>query len=303
MELHQFRYFVAVADLGSFTRAAERCLVAQPSLSQQIIKLERELGRPVFERLGRRIRLTEAGKSLYSQAVEILASVDAVRDRVAAMGDPFHGSLALGAIPTVAPYLLPPILRDFGRRFPKASITLHENFTAPLERACMEGEIDLGVTASQPTHEMLDFEPLFTEELLLAAPPKHRLMKRKTISVADLAGEPFIVLNEVHCLAEQVVGFCRQQGCVPSIRCQSSQLLTVQELVALGRGISLIPVMASGKDRGRRCQYRSLSGAKPTRTITAIWRRRKSQLPLVKEVLQLLRAVVGVKSENQPEPR
>lgn len=301
MELHQFRYFVAVADLGSFTRAAEKCLIAQPSLSQQIIKLERELGRPVFERLGRKIRLTDAGRALYAQAVEILASVDAVRDRVADSANPHHGSIAIGAIPTVAPYLLPPILRDFGRRFPLASVALHENLTAHVEQSCVEGEIDLGITASRPMHEMLDCEPLFTEELLLATPPKHRLTKHKSVSIADLAEEPFIVLNEVHCLGEQVVGFCRQQGCVPSIRCQSTQLLTVQELVALGRGVSLIPVMASGKDRGRRCQYRSLAAPKPTRTITAIWRRRKAQPPLVNELLQLLRRAAAESAAHQPE--
>jgi LysR family hydrogen peroxide-inducible transcriptional activator len=289
MELHQFRYFVAVADLGSFTRAAEKCLVAQPSLSQQIIKLERELGRPVFERLGRKIRLTEAGRALYAQAVEILASVDALRDRVVAGGDPWRGSIRVGAIPTVAPYLLPPILRDFARRFPLARVALHEDLTAHVERACIEGEIDLGITASPPVHEMLDYEPLFTEELLLAAPPGHRLVHRRNVAVADLAEEPFIVLADVHCLGEQVLSFCRQQGCVPCIRCQSTQLLTVQELVALGHGVSLIPVMASLKDRGRRCKYRSLAGPRPKRTITAIWRRRPAQPPLVQEFLALIR--------------
>src|SRR3954453_4750836 len=107
MELHQLRYFVAVAELESFTRAAERCLVAQPSLSQQIIKLEKELGQPLFERLGRCVRLTEAGRTLYEQAVPILAAVAEAKRRVADASTEPGGAVSVGAIPTIAPYLLP----------------------------------------------------------------------------------------------------------------------------------------------------------------------------------------------------
>src|ERR1700722_3423911 len=109
MELHQLRYFTAVADLGSFTKAAQRCLVAQPSLSQQIIKLEKELGQLLFERLGRTVRLTDAGIALHDQAVAILASVEEAKHRVS---ESFQegGTVTVGAIPTIAPYLLPPIV-------------------------------------------------------------------------------------------------------------------------------------------------------------------------------------------------
>src|SRR6476659_2194273 len=109
MELQQLRYFVAVAELGHFTKAAQRCLVAQPSLSQQIIKLEKELGQPLFERLGRTVRLTNAGVLLHDQAVAILASVEEARNRVAE-GLHESGTVTVGAIPTVAPYFLPPII-------------------------------------------------------------------------------------------------------------------------------------------------------------------------------------------------
>ncbi len=124
MELHQLRYFVMVADLGNFTRAAERCLVAQPSLSQQIMKLEKELGKPLFERLGRKVALTDAGRSLYGQAVSILAAVDDAKRRITEEAESGVGKLAVGAIPTVAPYLLPPLLKQFLKRFPKAA-TVH----------------------------------------------------------------------------------------------------------------------------------------------------------------------------------
>src|SRR5438105_966230 len=113
MEIHQLRYFVAVVDLGSFTRAAEKCLVAQPSLSQQIIKLERELRQPLLERLGRTVRLTEAGRALYERAVGVLARLDEIRDHVAAATAPGAGAINVGAIPTIAPYLLPPLLKSY----------------------------------------------------------------------------------------------------------------------------------------------------------------------------------------------
>ena len=255
MELHQLRYFVAVADLGSFTRAAEKCFVAQPSLSQQIIKLERELRQPLFERLGRTVRLTEAGRALYAQAVTVLGTVDDIRERVTAATDPGHGTVNVGAIPTIAPYLLPPLLKNFSKRFPKATVALHENLTEFTVRGCLEGELDVGVIASPVDNDLLHAEALFAEELLLALPPKHPLLKKRRLTLEDIAGEPFVLMNEIHCLGEQVMGFCKQQGCLLVVRCRSAQLLTVQELVALGHGISLVPAMARDMDRGRRCEY------------------------------------------------
>src|SRR5438874_8601772 len=119
MELHQLRYFAAVAELESFTRAAERCLISQPSLSQQSIKLEKELRQPLFERLGRKVLLTDAGRALYQQARQILEAVEEARhlcDDAAG-----HGKVVVGAIPTVAPYLLPPLLRQFSQEDRKST--------------------------------------------------------------------------------------------------------------------------------------------------------------------------------------
>jgi LysR family transcriptional regulator, hydrogen peroxide-inducible genes activator len=289
MEIHQLRYFVAVADLGSFTRAAEKCLVAQPSLSQQIIKLERELRQPLLERLGRTVRLTEAGLALYTQAVSVLAAVDDIRERVTAASAPGSGTINVGAIPTIAPYLLPPLLKSYRKRFPRASMALHENLTEFTVRGCLEGELDVGVIASLPESDLLHTEPLFDEELLLALPPKHPLIKKRSITLEDVADEPFVLMNEIHCLGEQIMGFCKQQGCLPVVRCRSAQLLTIQELVALGHGVSLIPAMSRDMDRGRRCEYRSLADPKPTRTIRLIWHKDRYQSPLVKAFIEMLR--------------
>jgi LysR family transcriptional regulator, hydrogen peroxide-inducible genes activator len=289
MELHQLRYFVEVAKLRSFTRAAEKCYVAQPSLSQQIIKLERELGQPLFERLGRTVRMTDAGRALYAHAVSILSSVDDIKDRVRAATDPHYGMVHVGAIPTIAPYLLPPLLRDFSKRFPQATVSLDEDLTDLILRGCLAGDLDVGIIASPVANDLLHSEVLFTEELLLALPPKHSFLNKSAISWDDLVGEPFILMNELHCLGEQVVGLCKQQGCLPAIVCQSVQLLTIQELVALAYGISLIPAMARQMDRGRRCTYRSLGAPTPTRTIHMVWHKDRYQSPVVKEFIQDLR--------------
>ena len=147
----------------------------------------------------------------------------------------------------------------------------------------------MGVIASAPDHDSLVSEALFTEELLLALPPKHPLLKQRGIGLEAVAGEPFVLMNEIHCLGEQIIGFCKQQGCLPAIRCRSAQLLTVQELVALGHGVSLVPAMARAMDRGRRCEYRTLAAPKPTRTLFMIWHKARYQSPLVKEFIEMLR--------------
>jgi LysR family hydrogen peroxide-inducible transcriptional activator len=287
MELHQLRYFAAVAELESFTRAAERCLVSQPSLSQQIIKLEKELGQPLFERLGRKILLTDAGRALYQQARQILDAVEEARhvcDGVAG-----HGKVAVGAIPTVAPYLLPPLLRQFARDFPAAEVIVREDVTERTVEGCLAGELDVALLALPIDDQMLRVEPLFEEELFLALPAGHPFARKKRVTADDLRGEPFILLNEAHCLGGQMVSFCRNNGFQPVMRCRSAQLLTVQELVGLGQGISLIPAMARQLDRSRDRVYRSLAPPRPTRTLAVVWHRHRVQSPLVQRFIEIAR--------------
>ena len=286
MELHQLRYFVTVADKGGFTRAAEACFVSQPSLSQQIIKLERELGHRLFDRLGRTVKLTEAGHAAYAHAISILRSVDEIEDSVIAATDPEKGAITVGAIPTIAPYLMPALIKRFAKTYPESVISIHEDLTAETERRCAVGEIDIGIIATPPANSALRSQELFTEEMLLALPANHRLANKKRIGLEDVAGEPFVLMNELHCLGEQVVGFCHKQGCLPVVRCVGVQLLTIQQLVALGRGVSLIPAMAAQSDK--RCAYRSLTAPKPQRTIRMIWHKDRYQSQLVRAFLEVL---------------
>jgi LysR family transcriptional regulator, hydrogen peroxide-inducible genes activator len=293
MELHQLRYFVAVAELGHFTKAAKRCFIAQPSLSQQIGKLEKELGQPLFERLGRTIRLTDAGRALYDQALSILASVEEAKRQVIDARDDQEGMVLVGAIPTIAPFLLPSLASAFQRRFPRSRIIINEELTAHVIQNCLQGELDVGVLALPIVDPQLHVEPLFEEELLLALPAGHALTKKRRVTMQDLNGQPFILLSDMHCLGQQIVSFCNQQSCSPFMVCRSAQMLTIQELVSVGHGISLLPAMACELDRHPQRVYRRLSESPPLRTVGMIWHKQRYQRPAVRRFIEMMREKVG----------
>jgi LysR family hydrogen peroxide-inducible transcriptional activator len=303
MELHQLRYFAAVVDAGSFTRAAQRCFVSQPSLSQQIIKLEEELGRPLLERLGRTVKLTDAGRGLYERAVRILAAVEEARQSARSPDDWTCGQASIGAILTIAPYLLPDIVRDFRADHPQARLAVREGFTDELAKDCLSGDLDVALAAMPIDDDRLHVEPLFSEELLLAAPPGHPVLAKKKITLTDLSELPFVLLDEIHCLGDQIVTFCRQHDCLPAATCKTAQLLTVQEMVALGQGASLAPEMAARRDASGRVTYRSLGNQAPRRTIVMAWRRDRHLSPLVERLIASLRRVYGCSAARAQRKR
>ena len=274
MELHQLRYFVATAHAGNFSRAAEQCCVSQPSLSQAIQKLERGLGQRLFDRLGRKALLTDAGRLLLERASAILAAVDDACQRVKDFDQLADGTLAVGAIPTVAPYLLPDALKGFLRLCPKVELTVHEDLTRHLLEAVAAGELDLAIVALPIHDERLTVEVLFSESLLLALPPKHRLLTRRRITMEDVMDERFILLDEMHCLGEQILSICKSSGC-HRIACRSTQLSTVQQLIGMGQGVSLLPAMSMRTERGARLVYRELDSRPFSRTIAADWHRHR----------------------------
>jgi DNA-binding transcriptional LysR family regulator len=297
MELHQLRYFVAVARTGSFSRAAERCFVSQPSLSQQIQKLERRLGQQLFERLGRRILLTDAGRKLLDRAPAILAAVDDTERLIRENDSPDDGHVAVGAIPTIAPYLLPSALKHFLRRFPRVQVTVQEDVTAHLIEAVAAAELDLALIALPINDVRLQVEALFVEPLFLALTPGHPLANRRRIALEDVRDEPFIILQDMHCLGDQVLSFCKANGCQPRIACRSAQIATIQSLIAAGQGISLLPAMARRADRGNGRVYHELAGTPPTRTIAVAWHRHRYHSPAAERFVASLRALAA---EQQP---
>lgn len=288
MEVHQLRYVVAVAQAGNFSRAAEHCHISQPSLSQQIQKLENELGERLFDRMKRTAKLTPSGEAFLRHAVRILDELEAARREAAEAKDLLRGTVALGALPTIAPYLLPGVLAKFGRKFSGVDVIVQEDTTAQLMKLLLACEIDFAI-ASQPIRdERMEVVELFSEELLLAMPPGHPLARKRTVSMSDLENEKFIVMKEGHCLGDQVLGFCNRRDLQPGISFRSAQLETIQALVRSGLGLSLIPVMAAQSNRSDAPEYRSVQPPRPSRKIVAVWPRQRPLRRAAGEFLKTL---------------
>jgi len=186
MEMHQLRYVVAVARAGNFSRAAEQCHVSQPSLSQQIQKLEEELGERLFDRMKREAKLTPHGEAFLPRALKILEEVDVAKREALDAHRLLRGRVILGVLPTIAPYLLPAVLVDFAKKFPGVEIVIHEDTTAQLLKLANAYEIDFAV-ASRPIQDpRMEVKDLFAEELRLALPPRHPLTRKRTVRLADL---------------------------------------------------------------------------------------------------------------------
>lgn len=288
MEMHQLRYVVAVARTGNFSRAAEQCHVSQPSLSQQIQKLEHELGERLFDRMKREAKPTPSGEAFLQRAMKILEEVDAARREAAEAKDLLRGSLTVGVLPTIAPYLLPGSLAAFTERFPGVELIVQEETTARLVKLALGYDIDFAIASRPIADERLAVRDLFVEELRVALPPGHPLTRKRAVSAADLENERLIVMKEGHCLGDQVLDFCRQRGTRPTISFRSAQLETVQALVCSGLGLSLIPAMAVRADRANLPEYRPLSGPRPQRTIVAVWPKQRQLGRAAEELLKLL---------------
>lgn len=273
MELHQLRYFLAVAETRSFSRAAERCGVTQPSLSQQIRKLEDELGYRLFDRLPRGVLLTEVGRSLLPRARTILGEVRAVDAAIRADLEEGRGAFRVGAIPTMAPYLLPRVLPRFVQAFPACELTVREDLTDRLVEALLDHELDLAIMSTPIENEAIQLKVLGKERLLVVAGKGYPLPAGDApLGLRDLRDAPTVVLHEMHCLGQQVDVFCASKRVTRRIVCRSTQLATVLRLVEVGLGISMVPEMCARADRGGERSYRSLGRGGPTREIAAAFR-------------------------------
>jgi LysR family hydrogen peroxide-inducible transcriptional activator len=288
MEMHQLRYAVAVARTGNFSRAAEQCHVAQPSLSQQIQKLEDELGERLFDRLKRAARPTAQGEIFLRRAVRILEEVDAAKREAADARNLLSGTLTVGVLPTIAPYLLPKAMAEFTARFPGVELVIQEDTTARLLKLAHDYEIDFALASLPIEDERLAVKELLAEELVLALPAGHALARKRAIRVGDLKGERLIVMKEGHCLGDQVLGFCDRRGVRSSISFRSAQLETIQALVSAGLGISLIPAMAARSEGKNARVYRSLAEPKPSRKIVAVWPKQRAPGRAAREFLEMI---------------
>ncbi len=299
MELNQLRYVVAVAETGNFTRASERCHVTQPSLSQQIINLESEVGHKLFHRLGRKAVLTEAGAVFLERARRILFEVEnASRE----LGD--HAGLGrritVGAVQTIMPYLITPLIAECRERLPNLQIDAREDFRRDLTEAVIEGDLDLAVVPLPVKDHRLSVEPLLTEPLVLVVGKHHPFARRTSISITDLAEETFISLGDMSSLASQTRVFFGDHHFQPKIGYRCAQVATLKRFASMGLGISILPQIARLQEDRDTLTYLRISGSEPTREIAVIRHLQRYQSRGAEDFLRLLREHVGEKQTTHP---
>jgi LysR family transcriptional regulator, hydrogen peroxide-inducible genes activator len=283
MEVHQLRYFCAVARHGSFTRAAEAEHIAQPSLSQQILKLEDELGAHLFDRLPKSVRLTQFGSAFLVRAQEILRQLGEAKIEIQEMAGTEKGEVTIGVIPTIAPYFLPGALASFARQHSGIVISVVEDITPVLLQRLNMGAIDLALLALPvPGHDLISLE-LMREPLYAVFPEKHPLARRKSISFPEFKNEPFLLLKEGHCFRENALAACRRSRVVPNVVFESGQFSTILAMVASGMGVSVVPAMAA--QPGNRCSFVRIEDKRSFRSIGVV--RTKHHFP-TRAVLALM---------------
>lgn len=297
MELHQFRYFCAVARAGNFTRAAENQHIAQPSLSQQIHKLEDELGARLFDRLPRFARLTESGKIFLPKAEAILRQVDDARTEIQEKSRAEVGTVYVGSIPTIAPYFLPRVLVRFASRYPGISIRVIEDITSGLLDHLHHGRVDLVLLALPVRGEELQFEELFRESLFACLPKSHRLASRKAIGLAEIRNEPFLLLKEGHCFRDNALAACRRSRIDPNVIFESGHFSTILSMVATGMGVSVVPAMAVSKHAD--CRFVRLSDDRTGRRVGLVQLRHRFPTRAQRALIEELRHHARANRANQ----
>jgi LysR family transcriptional regulator, hydrogen peroxide-inducible genes activator len=271
--LRQLEYVVAIADHGSFRKAAAAAGVTQPGLSAQIAALEQALAVQLFERDRRTVLVTTIGAAVISRARETIAAANRVVDTARGAAEPLTGRLRLGIIPTIAPFLLPTVLPTLRRRYPRLQLILREERTATLLSQLDAGVLDAAVVAL-PVAGDLAVAALYREEFWLAVPRGHRLARRATVREPELGGHEVLLLEDGHCLREQALAVCSSAGARESSELRATSLTTLWQMVAGGLGVTLIPARAgaamAGRNSGVECVR--FAGTAPGRDVGLVWR-------------------------------
>jgi LysR family hydrogen peroxide-inducible transcriptional activator len=297
MTLNELRYVVAVARERHFGRAAETCHISQPSLSVAVRKLEEELGITLFERGHGEVTVTPAGEALILQARRVLEEASALREMAARQQDQLLGPLRLGAIYTIAPYLLPELIPVLHERAPAMPLIIEENFTARLRDRLKDGELD-AIVVSLPFEEPgVVTLPLYDEPFVAVLPAAHPLNQESELTLDSLADANLLLLGAGHCFRDQVVDLCprclRAAGTEGSgsNNLQGSSLETIRHMVASGMGVTILPCTAAGADRyaQRLLAVRRFEEPVPSRRVALAWR---TSFPRPQAIEALRRAVL-----------
>jgi len=240
MELRLLKAFAVVVEMGGFTAAADRLHVTQPTISKAIKQLEDEIGQPLLHRHTRTLRLTDVGETVHRHAHEILRASAQLDTAVADLAALSHGELRIG-IPPLGPRLFTPMIAAFTRRYPGVELKFLEDGSRTIEAGLQNGELDMGGLLAPIDTTQYEHRPLVNDHLGLLAPAKSRWAKRASVSLAELADEPFIMFSSAFMLNERIVDACRQCGFAPQVVGRSGQISFIIELVRSGVGIVLLP--------------------------------------------------------------
>jgi LysR family hydrogen peroxide-inducible transcriptional activator len=287
MTLTELRYIVAVARERHFGRAAEACFVSQPTLSVAIKKLEDELDVRLFERGGNEVSVTPIGESIVEQAQRVIEQAAAIKELAKRGKDPLAGPLRLGVIYTIAPYLLPELVRNVIKRSPQMPLMLQENFTTRLLEMLRTGELDAAILAAPFPDQGLAVSPLYDEPFLVAVPRTHAMATRKELSAEAIKDETMLLLGTGHCFRDHVLDVCPEfarfspssEGIRKSF--EGSSLETIKQMVASGMGITVVPKLsvprqdvphAADPSTDHVC-YVPFSDPPPTRRVMLVWRK------------------------------
>ncbi len=301
MEIYQLRYFLAVAETGNFTKAAGRVFVSQPSLSQQILNLEEELGQKLFHRMGRKAVLTDAGLKLLESSRRILADVDQTLQELKESTG-LGPKVKVGAIPTVAPFFFPAMMAHCRANEIPLVIQTHEDFRRPLAEAVLEGHLDWALISLPFNEPRLHFDKLYSEPLWVAMSANHRLAQAEHLTFESLRDENFILMGEASTLTLQIQRFCGDHDFEPRIAHRCGQISTAKTLTAMGFGITVLPKSARSATDPEGLVFRKFTGSvKPSRDIALVRHRRRHLGRGAQLFAETARAVVGpIAATNTP---
>lgn len=282
--MKQLRYFKALAQHRHFGRAAEACAVSQPALSSQILKLEEILGLQLVERGTRRTHLTGLGEAFATRVRDILRAVDELSSFARSAQGPMAGELSIGAIPTIAPYLLPQAIQNLHRHFPGLEIRPREAITQKLVADLLDARLDAALMALPISESALTEAHLFDEEFVLVRPFEDA---QKPVPDARMLREmELLLLEEGHCFREQALSFC---GSAPRYLMEGSSLSTLVQMVGAGIGVTLIPKMAVNLEtRSANVSVARLPQPRPSRSIGLVWRKTNPLSDQLQEIAGLL---------------
>jgi LysR family hydrogen peroxide-inducible transcriptional activator len=293
--LRQLSFLVALAEQGGFVRAAEAVGVTQPTLSAGIKELEAILGVTLVDRSQPGATLTAAGQDAAGRAAAAIGEVEALVLSARGAGAPMSGPFRLGAIPTIAPFLLPKALSAFATRYPKLQLTLKEDLTHRLVDALRSRSLDAALIALPYEAAGIETEVFAEDEFLLLAPTGHPLLGRSRLEIADLTAEPVLLLEDGHCLRDHALAVCRARP--PGRRAAevgATSLHTLIHFVAAGLGVTLLPKLAAdaGIAAGAAVQARAFDAPQIGRSLGVAWRTGSSRAPEARALAATLRALL-----------